>query len=102
MSDLPESLTIPAQLIERWLSKPESARPQADLTRLDWDYLYTAFDKGLISQARLRDALVSASKGDLAEAEGFIAETSRLLTESQNAWRRFFTAVMASSFGDEA
>jgi len=74
-----------------------NAYPNVRLTRADWDYLYSAIDKSIIAQARLRDAVVKLSQGQTADAEILLAQQSTLLIESQNAWRQLFVAVMSSA-----
>ena len=93
---LPSSITIPAQIIEKWVEIPESNYLELRLTRSDIDKFYFAFSNLASAQAVFQDAMVLHSNQQFEEANKANRESRRLLIEGQNSFRIFFTALMRS------
>ncbi|MBW3098654.1 hypothetical protein [Pseudohoeflea coraliihabitans] len=93
---LPNSVTIPSQIIEKWVDIPETQFLDLRVTRVDMDRLYFSFDNMARAQALFQDAIIAHSNGQVDEANHLNHESRRLLIEAQNAHRLFFMALMSS------
>ena len=94
---LPEPYTIPAQLVTNWLDIPPHADLEIRLNRTDFDSLYTAFNRSLEAQQSFQSSMIHYTNGRTDAANDLHYDSQRLLIESQNAFRRFFLAVMTSA-----
>src|SRR4051812_44108192 len=94
---LPETVTIPHQLIELWQVLPPERYLELRITRQDFDHLYASMNKGFLAQAAFRQSMIEYSNGNIPEANKLVHENTRLLIEAQNDLRLFTTAIMAAS-----
>jgi hypothetical protein len=94
---IPESVTIPAALVEAWHRIDAGATVAVEFRRGDFDRFYQAMNKGLLAQSDLQQSLIEYSRGDLAEANRHMHRAQRAVVESQNDLRQLMTAIMASA-----
>jgi hypothetical protein len=96
---LPDSNSIPRQLVEQWLQIPPSAYLEIRLTRNDWDHIFACLNASADAQVHLQTSLIYYSQGNLSAANKGLYEAQRSIILSQNALRNFFTAVMSAAKG---
>jgi hypothetical protein len=94
---LPEEFSIPRQVLDKWLSIPHADYINARLTRQDIDNLFFAINRSLQAQTATHDCLISWSNGSLVDANASLHNSKRLLIESGNNLRQFFTGLASSA-----
>ena len=95
-----QPVTIPYGIIEKWITLRYDQYLDLKLARADFDNLYSAFDKSLEAQFALQECVILYTQGNSAVANNEMVRARRLLQESQNSFRLFFTAVMASAISN--
>lgn len=93
----PEVYSIPRQIIDRWTGVQPEAYVTINLTRQDLDHLFFGFTKCLQAQGALQACIIEWSHGRIDPANVALSRAQALLTESQNEWRKLFTAIMSSA-----
>lgn len=93
---LPDTITIPATLVDRWLALPTGQRIGEGLTKQDWDNLFFALDHTIFATNDVQMALVAYSNNDVAKADSHVWDAARRAVEAQNRLRQFMTGIMAS------
>jgi len=96
LSALPEDFNIPTQLIEKWIGLPPSTYISARLTRRDIDHLFFSINKSLQAQSLTQQCLIDWTNGRINDANVSLHESKRLLIDSGNDLRQFFTGILAS------
>lgn len=94
---LPESLSIPNGMLEKWFGFQPQEYIDFRVTREDLDKLFLAINQSIQSQSAMDQAFVDWTNGRTQDADQWMFEARRLRVESGNALRRFFMAIMASS-----
>ena len=97
LDPLPESVTIPAALIEDWLAIPPQSSLSVDLRREDLDHFYASINRCIEAQYAFQDSMVDYTGGRVEAANLKLRGAQRKLVESQNALRQFMMSVMASA-----
>jgi hypothetical protein len=97
LEPLPEGVSIPAVLVEDWLSLPPDAVVSLELRRADLDHFYNSINRSLEAQWAFQDCMIDFTAGRLDAANGKLRIAQRRLVEGQNALRQLMTAIMAGS-----
>jgi hypothetical protein len=94
---LPDTVTIPYQLIELWQALPPERYLDLRITKQDFDRLYASMNRGFLAQAAFRQSMIEYTSGNIPAANKLIHENTRLLIEAQNDLRLFTSAIMAAA-----
>jgi hypothetical protein len=98
---LPETATIPYQLIDQWLEIPPQSYLEIRLTRSDFDKFYGSMNKNLQSQSNFQQAMIEYTNGRPSRANELMYESQRLVIESQNDLRHLMSAIMSSAIREK-
>jgi hypothetical protein len=94
---LVDPVLIPLALIERWNNLRLDHYLEVRLARNDLDHFFSAFEKCLNAQYESQECLIQYSRGNTAVADQHLQKSRALLSESQNAFRQAFMAIMVSA-----
>lgn len=94
---LPDAISIPSSLVERWVEIPGNQRVGTALTKQDWDNLFFALDHTIFATSDVQQALIAYSNNDIEKADSLVWDASRRSVEAQNRMRQFMTGLIASA-----
>lgn len=97
LSPLPQSVTIPTQLVEAWSRIAPATSLELRISRQDIDHLFFALDNFAHSQDHLVSSLQKAMSGDTVGAEAYMRLSTIRTIEGQNRARQMLISLMASA-----
>lgn len=97
LDPLPDSVSIPAAMVEDWFAIPPQATLTLDLRREDLDHFYSSINRCIEAQSVFQDSMIDYTGGRVDTANAKLRSAQRKLIEAQNALRQFMTSIMASA-----